>query len=531
MEALELVVLLGVVILACGLAARRVGVAEPILLLFAGAVLGFVPALQEVHLPPELMLLVFLPALLYWESITTSLRGIRSALRGILLSSTLLVVATAAAVAVAAHHVLQMPWGPAWVLGGALAPTDATAVAAMARVLPARAVTVLRAESLINDGTALVIYGVALGVTLGEETLEPTHIAWLVVLSYVGGIAMGALVARAAIPLRRRIDDPLLTNTLILLLPFTSFLLAELIHASGVLAVVVCGLVMSQAGPRIGQPLARTQTVAFWTLATFLLNAALFVLVGLEGHAAVTSLRSTNLVTALVGGAVVYLVILVVRLLFLVVSAYTIRMLDRRPSQRLRRVTNRSRVVSTVAGFRGAVSLAAALAVPATLPSGEPFPDQDLIVFVTAGVVASTLVVQGLLLAPMVRWARLPSDDTPARERRLATEVAIHEALLALPAAARELHVERETVQRVHAELQEHLTVLASSDPEAPDDTATRRDQQYTALRLALISRKRAAVVRLRDERRIDDGVLRQVQAQLDIEEIRLTRSSDALIE
>jgi monovalent cation/hydrogen antiporter len=531
MGALELVVLLGAVILGCGLAAHRSGVPEPILLLVAGTLLGFVPALQAVRLPPELMLLVFLPALLYWEAITTSLRGIRASLRGILLSSTLLVVVTAAAIALAAHNVLGLPWGAAWVLGGALAPTDATAVSAMSRVLPGRVVTVLRAESLINDGTALVIYGVALGVTMGEETLDPGHIAWLVVLSYVGGIVMGGLVARAAIPLRRRITDPLLTNTLILLLPFTSFLLAELIHASGVLAVVVCGLVMSQAAPRIGQPLSRTQTVAFWTLATFLLNAALFVLVGLEAHAAVLSLRSTNLATALIGGAVVYVVILVVRLVFLILSAYTIRLLDRRPSQLARRVSNRSRVVSTVAGFRGAVSLAAALAVPVGLPSGEPFPDQDLIVFVTAGVVASSLIFQGLLLAPVVRWARLAPDDTPARERRLATEVASQEALAALPSAAARLGSDPVIVDRLRTELEEHLTVLASSDPDTTDDSATRRDQQYTALRLVLIAAKRAAVVRLRDERRIDDAVLRQVQAHLDIEEIRLTRTSDAFID
>lgn len=531
MAALELVVLLGVVILACGLVARRTGVAQPILLLLTGTVLGFVPALRAIRLPSELMLLVFLPALLYWESVTTSLRGIRAALRGILLTSTLLVGFTAAAVAVAAHQTLEMPWGPAWVLGGALAPTDATAVAAMSRVLPLRFVTTLRAESLINDGTALVIFGVALGVTLGQETLDTWHIAWLVVLSYMGGVATGVLVAWGAIPLRRRISDPLLTNTVILLLPFTSFLLAEQIHASGVLAVVVCGLVMSQAAPRIGQPLSRTQATAFWTLATFLLNAALFVLVGLEAHAAVRSLRSTNFTTALVGGAVVYVVILAVRLVFLVVSAYTIRMLDRRPSQRLRRVSNRSRVVSTVAGFRGAVSLAAALAVPATLPSGAPFPDQDLIVFVTAGCVASTLLFQGLLLAPVARWARLPHDDSTAHERRLASEVAAHAALVALPEAAQRLGTEPETVRRVHGELKEHLSIMASGDPDAQDDSATRRDQQYTALRLALIASKRAAIVNLRDDRRIDDTVLRQVQAQLDIEEIRLTRTSDALLD
>lgn len=531
MAALELVVLLGVVIVGCGLLARRSGVPEPILLLLAGALLGLVPALGEVHLPPELMLLVFLPALLYWEAITTSLRGIRAALRGILLTSTLLVLATAAAVAAVAHAVLGMPWGPAWVLGAALAPTDATAVAALSRLLPARNVVVLRAESLINDGTALVIYGVALGVTLGEEALDPRHIAWLVVLSYVGGMAAGALVARAAVPVRRRITDPLLTNTLILLLPFTSFLLAELIHASGVLAVVVCGLMMSQAGPSIGQPISRTQTVAFWSLATFLLNASLFVLIGLEADAAFRSLRSTDLATALFGGILVYLVILAVRFSFLIVSAYLIRAIDRRPSQRLRRVTNRARVLSTVAGFRGAVSLAAALAVPETLPSGAPFPAHDLIVFVTAGVVASTLVIQGLLLAPVARWARIQPDDSPDRERRLAHEIAAQEALAALREEAARLATDREVVHRVYTELLEGLTVLVSQEPGAQDDAAVRRDAQYTQLRLALLARKRQAVIRLRDERRIDDAVLRQAQAQFDIEHIRLTRTSDALLD
>ena len=146
------------------------GRAPPILLLVCGVLLGFVPALREVQLPPEAMLLLFLPALLYWESLTTSLREIRNNLRVIVLTSTLLVIATAAAVA-AVGHALGLPWGPAWVLGAALAPTDATAVGVLARALPRRTVTTLRAESLVNDGTALVVYGLAVGVTVGEESL------------------------------------------------------------------------------------------------------------------------------------------------------------------------------------------------------------------------------------------------------------------------------------------------------------------------------------------------------------------------
>ena len=148
----------------CGVLARRFRVAPPVLLLACGALLGFVPALRQVHLPPEVVLLLFLPALLYWESLTTSLREIRSNLRVIVLASTVLVVVTAGAVAATAHA-LGMAWGPAWVLGAAVAPTDATAVGVLARSLPRRTVTVLRAESLVNDGTALVIYGLAVGVT------------------------------------------------------------------------------------------------------------------------------------------------------------------------------------------------------------------------------------------------------------------------------------------------------------------------------------------------------------------------------
>ena len=156
--------------------------------------LGFVPALRQVHLPPEAMLLLFLPALLYWESLTTSLREIRSNLRVIVLASTLLVIATAAAVA-AVGHALGLPWGPAWVLGAALAPTDATAVGVLARALPRRTVTTLRAESLVNDGTALVVYGLAVGVTVGEESLATLHVAGLFLLSYGGGALAGVLVA------------------------------------------------------------------------------------------------------------------------------------------------------------------------------------------------------------------------------------------------------------------------------------------------------------------------------------------------
>lgn len=478
-----------------GVLARRFGVAPPVLLLACGALLGFAPALRGVRLPPEVVLLLFFPALLYWESLTTSLREIRSNLRVIVLLSTALVIVTAWAVAATAHA-LGLGWGPAWVLGAAVAPTDATAVGAFAAVLPRRTLTVLRAESLVNDGTALVIYSLAVGITAGPEHFSAPYTGWLFLRAYGGGALTGAVTEWLAVRVRRRLDDPLLENVAILLIPFTAFLFAEAIHASGVLAVVVCGLIMSQAGPRVDHPGARQQTEASWSLASFVLNGALFVLVGLELQSAVRGLTSVDLA----------------------------RGLDRRPQQRLRRVGARARVISAVAGFRGAVSLAAALAVPDVTGSGAAFPDRDLIIFVTAGVIVVTLVLQGLALPGVVRWARLPRDTSADTERHLAETLATEEALAAMPQIAAGLGTDPDIARRVRREYEKHLRVLHASDDDANDEPALRYDQQYTALRLAVLSHKRATVVRLRDERRIDDTVLRQVQRRLDIEEVRLSR-------
>jgi len=323
---------------------------------------------------------------------------------------------------------------------------------------------------------------------------------------------------------RRHLGDPLLENVAILVTPFTAFLVAEAISASGVLAVVVCGLIMSQAGPRIAHPDARQQTEAAWSLVAFMLNGALFVLVGLELQSAVRGLTSVDLTRGLIAVVVVSAAVIGVRFAWLFTTPYVIRALDRRPQQRLRRVGARVRVVSAVAGFRGAVSLAAALAVPETTTSGAPFPDRDLIIFVTAGVIVVTLVLQGLLLPRVVRWARLPMDTSVEQERHLAETLATEEALEAIPQLAADLGTDPEVTSRVRREYDKHLRVLRAGEAGADDEPALRYDQQYTALRLAVLAHKRATVVRLRDERRIDDTVLRQIQRRLDIEDVRLSR-------
>jgi CPA1 family monovalent cation:H+ antiporter len=521
---LELVVLLGLAILGGSLLARRLRIATPVVLLVLGMLLGFFPELREARLPPEVVLFLFLPALLYWESLTTSLREIRTYQRAIASLSIVLVVVTAAAVAVVAHA-LGLPWGPAWVLGAAVAPTDPTAVAALAGTLPRRDVTLLRAESLVNDGTALVIYGLAVGVTVGEEHLSFGHVSWLFLLSYAGGLLAGVVVAFLGAQVRRRIDDPLLGNVAMLLMPFLAFLLADQFDASGVLAVVTCGLIMSQVGPRVVSARTRRQAEAFWSLATYLLNGALFVLVGVELQSAVRGLTSVDIANGLVTTVILYVVAIGARFVWLFTTPYLIRLLDRRPRQLELRFGWRARMVTATAGFRGAVSLAAALAVPLTLTSGQPFPRRDLIIFITAGVIVLTLLVQGLILPKVVRWARLPPDTAIVDELHLARTTATEEALAAIPEAAPAVGADKSVASQVAEAYREHLRVLNARYDE--DEPTIRLSDQELALRLALIGHKRQTVLRLRDDHQIDDTVLRQVQRSLDVEEVRLSQSQE----
>ena len=513
-----MVVMLGVALVACGVFARRYPIAPAILLVLVGVLLGFSPHVRQAQLPPEVVLLLFLPALLYWESLTTSLREIRNNLRVVVLTSTALVFATAAAVAGTVHW-LGLGWGPAWVLGAALAPTDATAVGVLARDLPRRTVTVLRAESLINDGTALVLYGLAVGVTVGEEHLAGWHVTWLLVLAYCGGVLAGALVGLVSWQVRRRMDDPMLEAIAMVVTPFAAFLLADVIHASGVLAVVACGLFMSQVTPRITGAVTRQIALPFWALSTTVLSSALFVLVGVSAQSAVRGLSSASMLRALGDVLVVTAVVIGVRWAWVYTTPYLIRLLDRRPAQRLRRVPARQRMVSAVAGFRGAVSLAAILAVPHTLDSGAPFPGRDLIVLITCGVILLTLL-QALLLPSVVRFARLPADTSVDEEVQYADEYTLDAAIEALETTARELDSDDRVIERVRRELDKQRRLVAAAG--AQDDPAVQHDDQYTSLLLALIARRREALLELRDTQRIDDIVLRRVQARLDVDEVRL---------
>ncbi|WP_144873768.1 Na+/H+ antiporter [Microbacterium sp. 1.5R] len=447
MEGLEVTVLIGLTILVGALLAPRIRLALPLVLVIFGLALGFVPQLREIQLPPETVLLLFLPVMLFWESLTTSLRSIRRDFRYILPMSTLLVVASAFAVA-GIGVLFGMPWEIALILGAAVAPPDATAVAALGRLLPRRMFMKLKAESLTNDGTALVLYAIAVSLAMGGN-ITPWSVTLSVLVSYVGGIAAGVVVAALGYLLLRRTSRTVVINVTLLLVPFTSFLLAEIVHASGVLAVVVAGLIVAYVSPRVTTASSRRQADAAWPFGVFLLNGALFVLIGLEVQFVAHEISAAAIGRLVLVTLAVWVTLLVVRYVFQLLNA----VFQRQPAGgRTRGSRSRARAVSTVAGMRGAVSLAIALSVPAASATGGELAGRDQIVFVTAGVILLSLLVQAPLLPAIVRWARFPVDHAEDEEYELAERTISGAALAALDDLAAEHGVGQEIRDRVRAE-------------------------------------------------------------------------------
>ena len=569
MEGLEVTVLLGLAILLGTVLAPRLRIATPLVLLVIGLALGFVPELRQIELPPETVLLLFRPVLLFREAWTTSLRSVRRSLRYIVPMSTLLVVASAFAVAGVATW-MGVPWEAALVLGAAVAPPDATAVAALGRLLPERTFMKLKAESLTNDGTALVLYSIAVSLLVGDQ-ITAWQITGMVLVSYLGGAVAGVAVAALAYLALRRMESTLTINLTLALVPFVSFLLAEIAHASGVLAVVFAGLIVAGISPRITTALSRRSADATWPFGVYLLNGALFVLIGLEIQLVLHEISPSEIGTLLLITVAAWIVLAVVRYLF----QWLFSPLSRPAGGSTRSVRHRSRVVSTVAGFRGAVSLAIALSVPLTLADGSPVPGRDAVVFITAGVIVLTLLVQGPLLPAVIRWAKLPTDDAAVEEFELAQRAISGAALAALDDLAAEHGISDVVRDRARREGYERLELanarvvarLRAEEEERDDDTAAGDDdaasrmgpippgadgdtdgqraagqlemlavsddidlsqrspllrhREATRLRLAILDREREVLLRLRREGTIDDLVARRILGDLDIEEIR----------
>ena len=527
-----IVALIGASVVAYAIA-NRFRLIAPVLLIAAGVGVALLPVGEEMSLPSTVVLTIFLPILLYWESLSVSLNRMRRSLRGIILSATVLVAITAALITLIGV-LTGLSVGAALLIGACLGPTDATAVSSLGRGIKPNSRTVLQAESLLNDGTALVIFAIALqaaqdssGVTFGLVTQQ-------LLLSFGGGIGAGVLVGAAVTKIGIRVrtitDDPMLATITALATPFLTFFIAEEIGGSGVLAVVTCGIVISRfAAPHMSLG-SRVLGIPFWTILTHILNTILFVMVGVALPGIVAELPHADLVRGLILIPIIYIAMVAGRFAGQHLIIYSIRALDRRPEQRLRRTNIRGRIVSTVAGFRGAISLAMALSIPVSF-DGAVYTERNLVILVVAGATLLSLLIQGIALPYVVRWANArPSAGTQTAECVESQETEALAEILAdtisqLDAIAERTGVDDdEAIEAVRLDYaRRHQSVLNS----ATESEADVYCGPESALRLAVIEHLRERVHGLRFAGRIDDSTASRVNRRLDVETLHINGPLD----
>ena len=504
---------------------RQIDVPYPILLVIGGLLLGLVPGLPEPELEPDLVLVLFLPPLLYVAAFFADLRALRSDLRAISLLSIGLVLLTAVLVAVAARMTLDVPWAAAFALGGILAPTDPIAATAIMRRLgaPRRIVNVVEGESLVNDGTALVVYRAAVGAAVGGSFSLMDASAEFV-LGIAGGIAVGIAVGWLIAEVRARIDDTPTEVTISLFTGYAAYLPAEQLHVSGVLAAVTSGIVLGLRAPHISTAQMRLQGFATWELVQFLLNGVLFVLIGLQLPHIVDGASAEHSAGELIAyGLGFSLVVIGARFLWLFTMPYLIRALDRRPRQVQRRMGARARAVGAWSGMRGGVSLAAALALPLETDAGVPFPERDLIIFIAFAVILVSLVVQGLTLPVLIRRLGVQDDgDDDVQEELRARLTAAKAALAELDRLEEEGWIREDTLERMRGLYNYRKRRFAARAGKIDDDGMEDRSQAYQRAVRSVLSAQRAAIVQLRNEGEISNEVMHRVERELDLEDTRL---------
>jgi monovalent cation/hydrogen antiporter len=477
----------------------------PILLVLGGLALGFIPGVPELTLPPELVLVGVLPPLLYSAAFFTGLRDLRANFRPIGALAVGLVVATMLVVAVVAHLATGLSWSASFVLGAIVAPTDPIAATAIARRLgvPRRIVTIVEGESLINDSTALVLYGTAVtAVVSGAFSFWDASLEFVV--SVVGGIAIGLAVGWVIALIRIRLDNIPAEILISLLSGYLAYIPAEALGVSGVLGAVTVGIYLGWRSPELSNPAMRMQGFAVWETLVFVVNALLFTLIGMQLRPILDSLSDRSAGELVLDALIVVAAVMATRIAWVVAGR------------------RKYPFVIGWMGMRGAVSLAAALALPLSTDTGAPFPGRDLIIFLAFSVILATLVFQGLTLPKLINWLHLEEDRTEAKEDTKARIYAAEAALARLQELMDEDWVRSDTAERLRGLYDfRRSRFLARFDGE-DDGEIERQSADFQRLRRELLEAERAAVVGLRREGRISDEVMRRVERDLDLEDSRL---------
>jgi monovalent cation/hydrogen antiporter len=495
--------------------ARRLQVPWPSLFVLGGLALGFVPGLPKLQLEPELVLLVFLPPLLFVAAIDSPIRDLKTDVWPIARLSVLLVLITAGVVGAVMHFVAGLDWAPALAFGAIVGPTDALAATAVFRriPIPRRIVALVEGESLFNDATALVLYRTAVVATASGAFVLADAVTGFVVAA-VGGIAVGLVVGWLAVQLYRRLADPPVEVVISLVIPFAAYLPAEQLGLSGVLAAVAAGLVIgSRLGTIIGAD-TRVLWLSTWKMVNFVLNGFLFVLIGLQLPEILAGVEDGTAAELI--GLIVLVAVAVIGSRFVYVQLAS--RLPNGPRAQIARVNaelaRRLTIVFGWSGLRGAVSLAAALALPVD------FPQRNLILLLTFAVIVITLVGQGLTLPYLARWAAWDGVEFDGDEANRARAAAYEAGLAEIGRLRDRWPGHLELLDRLESGLRDRTQHLATEDA---DETAERRQEriEHEEIQRGVIDAQRAAVIELRDRREINDRTLRLIERDLDLEELR----------
>jgi Na+/H+ antiporter len=501
--------------------ARRFNVAPAILLLATGALLALIPGFPSIELPPELVLLVVLPPLIYSASVAMSWREFRANLRPIALLAIGCVLFTACVVATMTHLLLGLPWAIGFLLGAIVAPPDVVAPLAVARRLrlPRRVLVILEGEGLANDATALILYRFAtVAIVTGSFSLPRATATFAAIL--VGEIVFGVAVGWLSLRLRKWSNEPRVEIILSMLTPYLAFWIPEHFGGSGVLATVACGLTISWTGPLLISAATRLQGVFFWELLIYLIEGLLFLLTGFELRLVIERSKEFQLTEVISATLLVAVLVVVARFAWVFVATYLPRGLSADQPAREPSFGWRPVFVIAFTGVRGAVSLAAALALPLTLPSGEAFPYRDLILFVSFGVILITMVGLGLGLPAVVRL--LGIGELGRRENRSAVEAEVNARWLAIESSR---HVLDGIKSKEHlsdtllALLEARHETRAQQVQAAPRGVANTDALRAGELLRHLIGQERQQIHAMLRDGEITDETRRRIERDLDLEE------------
>jgi monovalent cation/hydrogen antiporter len=524
MHQAETIVLLFAAVAVLAVVACKLTLPYPIVLIISGLALSFVPRLPEVRLNPDIVFYFFLPALLYPAALFTSWRDFRRNLRPILLLAIGLVLATTLTIAWIAHAIVPaLPWAAAFALGAIVSPPDAIAATAIIRRLgvPHRIQVILEGESLVNDATALVAlqFAIAALVTgtfsVGNAAIRFTWVA-------AGGIAFGLLVGAAMRWVQSHLDDPPIQITISLLTPFIAYLPAERLHVSGVLATVAAGIFLGWHSPLMIGARTRLQAYAFWEMVVFLLNGFIFIVIGLQLPGILRALNVESLTGPIITAAAISSAVILVRFAWVIPATYLPRLFSSKLRKRDPIPPWQHVAITSWAGMRGVVSLAAAFALPLVLSDGNPFPGRDYILFFAFSVILTTLVLQGLTLPYLIRKLGITHDGEADEEERRARVEANKAAIELIEKLRANGKFSPETVDRLRAEYDERvgqLELCAENPDDCRGEVAT---PQYQRLQREALRVERRTIIRLRNERVINDDALRHIQRDLDLAEARL---------